>query len=58
MAIRPKWLKDICSVVFSAYYLVWASDGDEVVSTCYDFGRHLKISFVASELCVQSRCSE
>jgi hypothetical protein len=32
MAIRPKWLKDICSVLFSAYYLVWASDGDEVVS--------------------------
>ena len=32
MAIRPKWLKDICSVAFSIYYLVWASDGDEVVS--------------------------
>lgn len=31
MAIRPKWLKDICSVAFSVYYLVWASDGDEVV---------------------------
>lgn len=32
MAIRPKWLKDICSVVFSAYYLLWASEGDEVAS--------------------------
>jgi hypothetical protein len=32
MAIRPKWLKDICSVLFSGYYLIWASDGDEVVS--------------------------
>jgi hypothetical protein len=32
MAIRPKWLKDICSVLFGAYYLVYASEGDEVVS--------------------------
>jgi len=35
MAIRPKWLKDICSVLFSGYYLIWASDGDEVVSHCF-----------------------
>ena len=31
MTIRPKWLKDICSVLFGAYYLIWASEGDEVV---------------------------
>jgi len=35
MAIRPKWLKDICSVLFSGYYLIWASDGDEVVRHCF-----------------------
>jgi hypothetical protein len=33
MTIRPKWFRDICSVLFSAYYLVWANEGDEVVRT-------------------------
>lgn len=32
MSIRPKWLKDIFSVAFAAYYLVFAREGDEVVS--------------------------
>ncbi|GFZ46234.1 hypothetical protein JCM24511_04481 [Saitozyma sp. JCM 24511] len=31
MTIRPKWFRDICSVLFSAYYLVWANEGDEVL---------------------------
>ncbi|KIR53229.1 hormone-sensitive lipase [Cryptococcus gattii Ru294] len=31
MNIRPKWLKDICSMLFSAYYLAYASEGDEVL---------------------------
>jgi acetyl esterase/lipase len=31
MAIRPKWLKDICSLVFGVYYLMWATEGDEVL---------------------------
>ncbi|KAK8869902.1 hypothetical protein IAR55_000470 [Kwoniella newhampshirensis] len=31
MNVRPKWLKDIVSVLFSGYYLVWATEGDEVL---------------------------
>ncbi|ORY32245.1 Alpha/Beta hydrolase protein [Naematelia encephala] len=31
MAIRPKWVKDIASVLFSFYYLIWAAEGDEVL---------------------------
>ncbi|CAD6589320.1 MAG: hypothetical protein TREMPRED_005334, partial [Tremellales sp. Tagirdzhanova-0007] len=31
MIIRPKWLKDLCSVLFSFYYLLWATEGDEVL---------------------------
>ncbi|WVR05070.1 hypothetical protein IAU60_002082 [Kwoniella sp. DSM 27419] len=31
MSIRPKWLKDICSMLFTGYYLIWASEGDEVL---------------------------
>ncbi|KAK4687216.1 hormone-sensitive lipase, partial [Tremellales sp. Uapishka_1] len=31
MTIRPKWLKDILSVLFSGYYLVWATEGDAVL---------------------------
>ncbi|KAG5654405.1 hypothetical protein H0H81_003229 [Sphagnurus paluster] len=29
MSIRPKWLRDICSIVFSAYYIIYANEGDE-----------------------------
>nr|ODN81222.1 hormone-sensitive lipase [Cryptococcus depauperatus CBS 7841] len=31
MNIKPKWIKDICSILFSAYYLVYAREGDEVL---------------------------
>ncbi|GLB37599.1 putative hormone-sensitive lipase [Lyophyllum shimeji] len=29
MSIRPKWLRDICSVLFSVYYILYANEGDE-----------------------------
>ncbi|RDB25294.1 Hormone-sensitive lipase [Hypsizygus marmoreus] len=29
MSIRPKWLRDICSIVFSGYYILYANEGDE-----------------------------
>ncbi|KAI0790793.1 Alpha/Beta hydrolase protein [Abortiporus biennis] len=29
MTIRPKWLRDICSVLFSVYYIIYASEADE-----------------------------
>lgn len=29
MPIEPKWLRDIASVAFSAYYLIFASQADE-----------------------------
>jgi hypothetical protein len=32
MAIRPKWLNDFCSVLFSVYYVVYAQEADEKVS--------------------------
>lgn len=31
MAIRPKWLKDISSILFALYYLIYANEGDDVV---------------------------
>ncbi|EIW69571.1 hypothetical protein TREMEDRAFT_30684 [Tremella mesenterica DSM 1558] len=31
MSIRPKWLKDMCSMLFSVYYLIWANEADEVL---------------------------
>jgi hypothetical protein len=33
MTIRPKWFRDICSVALSAYYLVYAQEADEKVSS-------------------------
>ncbi|KAF8639568.1 hypothetical protein AX17_001470 [Amanita inopinata Kibby_2008] len=29
MTIRPRWLRDICSIIFSGYYIIYASDADE-----------------------------
>ncbi|KAI8993039.1 Alpha/Beta hydrolase protein [Trametes punicea] len=31
MPIRPRWLKDICSVLFSIYYIIYASEADEKI---------------------------
>ncbi|OJA18626.1 hypothetical protein AZE42_01772 [Rhizopogon vesiculosus] len=31
MSIRPKWLKDICSILFSVYYIVYANEADEKI---------------------------
>lgn len=32
MTIKPKWLRDVFSIAFSAYYLVFANEADEKVS--------------------------
>ncbi|KAI0930255.1 hypothetical protein AcW1_008989 [Taiwanofungus camphoratus] len=29
MSIRPKWLKDLCSVLFAGYYIIYANEADE-----------------------------
>ncbi|PFH53820.1 hypothetical protein AMATHDRAFT_54355 [Amanita thiersii Skay4041] len=29
MSIRPKWLRDICSIIFSIYYIIYANEADE-----------------------------
>ncbi|KAF8650416.1 hypothetical protein AX16_005222 [Volvariella volvacea WC 439] len=29
MPIRPKWLRDLCSVLFSMYYIIYANEADE-----------------------------
>ncbi|OCH95128.1 alpha/beta-hydrolase [Obba rivulosa] len=29
MSIRPKWLRDFCSVLFSVYYIIYANEADE-----------------------------
>ncbi|KAL1939810.1 hypothetical protein VTO73DRAFT_9510 [Trametes versicolor] len=31
MTIRPRWLRDICSVLFSVYYIIYASEADEKI---------------------------
>jgi hypothetical protein len=31
MNIKPKWLRDICSVLFSLYYFFYANEADEKV---------------------------
>ncbi|KAI0630337.1 alpha/beta-hydrolase [Trametes polyzona] len=31
MPIRPRWLKDICSVLFSVYYIIYANEADEKI---------------------------
>ncbi|KDQ57823.1 hypothetical protein JAAARDRAFT_35515 [Jaapia argillacea MUCL 33604] len=29
MPVRPKWIRDICSVLFSIYYIIYSNDADE-----------------------------
>jgi hypothetical protein len=29
MNLRPAWLKDLCSILFTGYYLIWATEADE-----------------------------
>ena len=31
MSIRPKWLRDISSIIFSFYYIIYAQEADEKV---------------------------
>jgi hypothetical protein len=31
MTVRPKWLRDICSVLFSIYYIIYATEAQEKV---------------------------
>ena len=31
LGIRPKWLRDILSVVFSFYYIIYANEAEEKV---------------------------
>ena len=31
MNIRKKWLRDICSIIFSLYYIIFANEADEKV---------------------------
>ncbi|KAG1862883.1 Alpha/Beta hydrolase protein [Suillus tomentosus] len=31
MSIRPKWLKDFCSILFSIYYIIYANEADEKI---------------------------
>ena len=31
MPIRPQWLRDICSIIFSIYYIIYANEADEKV---------------------------
>ncbi|KAG8929827.1 hypothetical protein FRC02_005030 [Tulasnella sp. 418] len=33
MSIRPKWLRDLCSMIFSVYYVIYANEAEEKV--CY-----------------------
>ncbi len=32
MSIKPKWLRDICSVLFAGYYILYPNEADEKVS--------------------------
>ena len=31
MTIRPKWMRDLCSIIFSVYYIIYANEADEKV---------------------------
>jgi hypothetical protein len=35
MNIQPKWLRDIASMAFSAYYVIYANEADEKVLSSF-----------------------
>ena len=39
MSVQPKWLRDICSVIFSIYYLMHGDEADSKVNI-YLTGEH------------------
>jgi len=59
MNIKAKWLRDLCSVLFSLYYIVYAHEADEKVraSTSESLRILTLCSFVSSVPFAQSRCS-
>lgn len=44
MNIKPKWLRDLCSVLFSFYYIFYANEADEKVV----FILRISISLISS----------
>lgn len=44
MNIKPKWLRDICSVLFSFYYIFYANEADEKVLSIFP----ISISLISS----------
>ena len=50
MTIRPQWLKDICSILFSIYYIIYATEADEKVRVlCFSLvlqGAPLMVLFI------------
>jgi hypothetical protein len=49
MNIRQKWLRDICSIVFSVYYIVFANEADEKVgSSLHNYQLLLKVTPLAA----------
>ncbi|TFY64095.1 hypothetical protein EVJ58_g2841 [Rhodofomes roseus] len=44
MSIRPKFMKDLCSVVFALYYLVYANEADEKVRRSVVLSKKLRLS--------------
>jgi hypothetical protein len=64
MSIRPKFLRDIASILFSVYYIVYANEADEKVQ-CIPVRGTLVMSncdicksYDDSVPCLQSRCFE
>ena len=39
MHIKPRWLRHICSVLFSGYYIIYANEADEKVRHPINFAR-------------------
>lgn len=56
MSIRPKWLKDIASITFTAYYLIFARQADDVVRKY--FVADLTRSFGGGAVSAVSKCFE
>jgi len=58
MSIRPKWLRDLCSILFSAYYILYANEADEKVKPVECIYRPNEILMILSLVAAQiSSCA-
>jgi hypothetical protein len=55
MSIRPKWLRDFASIIFSFYYIIYAQEADEKVLAYFQPMSFWEKKFIAPMMILASQ---